>query len=326
MVYESYQIKKPIFIIGVPRSGTGLLHQTLCAHPELAWFGVDDLKLWISKEEKEQLKEYFSRLTQQNKKIPRDEHRLAVFGRVDLNPKRFDNLPPNSFPIEGETFWRKYFGDKFIEDIPANKKSDLVKTLSDIIIRQKKSRFLNKAPQNVMRLNAIKKIFPDAIFINIARNPRSVVSSMITRSKKEGSFDIGIPILDIKNYEKLDSIQKRAWQYKEITEVIYDFSIQNTNQFKTVFYEEFLKNPKKFVKDIFDFCNLETPEKFEQLLPKIRPKIKNKWIQNLNKDDVEKIFDITKSSIQKMNYPYKSRNTPNFQQFKNLIQKFHLFF
>ncbi|MDH3765108.1 MAG: sulfotransferase [Nitrosopumilus sp.] len=305
MTSESYQIKKPIFIIGVPRSGTGLLHQTLCAHPELAWFGVDDLKLWISKGEKEELKKYFTRLTQQNKKIPRDEHRLAVFGRVDIKPKRFDNLPHDSFPIEGETFWRKYFDNKFIEDIPKDKKSHLVKTLSDVIIRQKKSRFLNKAPQNVMRLYALKKIFPDAIFINIARNPRSVVSSMITRSEKEGSFDIGIPILDIKNYEKLDSIQKWAWRYKEITEVIYDFSIQNANQFKTVFYEDFMQNQKKTVKEIFDFCSLYIPENFEQLLPKIREEPTKKWVQNLNKEDIEKIFDITKPSIQKMSYPYK---------------------
>ncbi|MDH3192292.1 MAG: sulfotransferase [Nitrosopumilus sp.] len=322
-----YQIDKPIFIIGVPRSGTGLLHQTLCAHPELAWFGVDDLKLWISKEEKEQLKNYFSRLTEQNKKIPRDEHRLAVFGRADLNPERFDNLPPGSFPIEGETFWRQYFGNKFIESIPKEKQINLVKILSEVIIRQKKSRFLNKAPQNIMRLNAIKKIFPDAIFINIARNPHSVVSSMITRATKEGSFDTGIPILDVKKYEELGSIQKRAWQYKEITEVIHEFSIQNPNQFKTVIYEEFLKNPKKIVKEIFQFCSLEIPENFEQLFPKIRKKTKNKWIQNLNTEDVKKIFDITEPSIQKMKYPYKYRNTLNFKQLKNLIQqRFYLFF
>jgi len=298
-------VEKPIFIIGVPRSGTGLLHQTLCAHPQLAWFDVDDLKVWIPKQKQDQLKEHYSKLIKQNKKFPMDEDCLAIFGRNLLNPKRFENLPTGSYPIEGETFWKQYFGHKFIEDISKEKKFKLVKELSEVIIRQKKSRFLNKAPQNIMRLYAIKKIFPDAVFINIARNPRSVVSSMITRTKKEGSFNTGIPILDVKSYKKLDSIQKWAWQYKEITEVIYDFSIQNSNQFKTVFYEEFLKNPQKIVKDIFDFCNLDIPEKFEQLLPKIREEPTKKWVQNLNKEDIEKIFDIVQDSIDKMKYPFK---------------------
>jgi len=305
MDFQSYQIKKPIFIIGVPRSGTGLLHQTLCAHPQLAWFDVNDLKVWIPQQKQDQLKEHYSKLIKQNKKFPMDEYCLAIFGRNLLNPKKFENLPLGSYPIEGETFWKQYFGNKFIEDIPKDKKFKLIKTLSEVIIRQKKSRFLNKAPQNIMRLYAIKKIFPDAVFINIARNPRSVVSSMITRFEKEGSFDTGIPILDVKSYKKLNSIQKWAWQYKEITEIIYDFSIQHSNQFRTIFYEEFLQNPKKIVKEIFNFCNLHIPENFEQLLPKIREDPTKKWVQNLNKEDIRKIFDITKPSIQKMNYPYK---------------------
>ncbi len=296
-------IKKPIFIIGVPRSGTGLLYQTLCAHPELAWFDLDDLKLLISKQRQEELKEHYSKLIKQNKKFPVDEYSLAIFGR-NLAPKKFENLPPDSYPIEGEIFWKQYFDNKFIDNIPKDKKFNLVKSLSEIIIRQKKSRFLNKAPQNVMRLYAIKKIFPDAIFINIARNPRSVVNSMITRSEKEGSFLTNFPILDAKNYKKLDFVQKWAWRYKEITEIIYEFSIQNSNQFKTVFYEEFLKNPKEIVKDIFDFCSLDIPEKLEHLLPKIEKEPSKKWIQNLNKEDIRKIFDITESSTQKMNYHY----------------------
>ena len=111
--------------------------------------------------------------------------------------------------------------------------------------------------------------------------------------------------MDVKNYNKLDSVQKWAWRYKEITEIIYEFSIQHSNQFKTVFYEDFMQNQKKTVKEIFDFCSLDIPKNFEQLLPKIREEPTKKWVQNLNKEDIEKIFDITKPSIQKIGYPYK---------------------
>jgi len=35
------EIKKPIFIVGVPRSGTTLLYTLLAQHPELGWFSKD---------------------------------------------------------------------------------------------------------------------------------------------------------------------------------------------------------------------------------------------------------------------------------------------
>jgi len=45
-----HKILKPIFIIGVPRSGTTILYRTLCLHPDVAWFSHEDLQFWIPKE------------------------------------------------------------------------------------------------------------------------------------------------------------------------------------------------------------------------------------------------------------------------------------
>ena len=299
------KIKKPIFIIGVPRSGTGLFYHTLCSHPNLAWFCMDDLKIWMPDLQQEQLRKHYEKLKLKNKKFPADENALTIFGNVLFNPKDFEHLPLGPYPIEGETFWKKYLGHGFITDISLDKKLGLVQGIIDIMEKQNKSRFLNKAPQNIMRLPALKKIFPDSIFINIARDPRSVVSSMIRRHNTEGSFETGISILDKQTYQELDFVQKWAWQYKEISEIILKFSQENPQNFHTVIYEEFLQNPVETVKKKIDLCQLQIPENFKQKIPKMREEPRKKWIKDITEEDSKKIFDIVGPIISKLNYPYR---------------------
>ncbi len=42
------EIYKPIFIVGVPRSGTTLLYDLMAYHPDLAFFSQLDLKEMLS--------------------------------------------------------------------------------------------------------------------------------------------------------------------------------------------------------------------------------------------------------------------------------------
>ena len=44
------EIYKPIFLIGVPRSGTTLLNNIICRHKDLAWFSQNDLNLVFTDE------------------------------------------------------------------------------------------------------------------------------------------------------------------------------------------------------------------------------------------------------------------------------------
>ena len=67
-------------------------------------------------------------------------------------------------------------------------KISLAKEISQTIKKQRKERFINKAPNNSMRLFALVTLFPDAKFINVARDPREVISSMITRSYLHNSL------------------------------------------------------------------------------------------------------------------------------------------
>jgi len=299
------EIKKPIFIIGVPRTGSTLLYNILCLHPELAWFSTENFPEWASEEEKVNMKKHFFDLKKNNKKIPVTEESLFVFGKDWEEGLSQTKVHPDlkKIPIEGEFFWRKYLGDKYTRSISDGKKQEIISELEKLIKEQQKSRFLNKAPQNTMRLFAIQNIFSDAKFVNLIRDPHPVVSSMLQLYKKEGHWDPGI-IFDKKKIEKLDLIEQFAWIYNEMTEEIYEFSLIYKKNFITVAYEDLISKSEEIILKILNFCELEIPENFNNMIPKIKSD-RERWKENLTKQQQKIIFNMTKKSIKKMNYPYK---------------------
>ena len=306
-------IQKPIFIVGVPRSGTTMFYRTLCLHPDLAWFSHEDLQFWIPKETQEKLKKKFTKMKENGEKIPRTEEVLFVFGP---NQRNFVK-GTSKLPIEAETLWVNCFGLEYITDISMNKKNEAIHAIQRVLEKDKKVRFLNKSPQNSMRIFALKKNFSDAKFINIARDPRAVIASMLTRRELEGSFETGIPLKN-KNLSKIsylkqkffpstkyfDAVKHYSNSYQEITANLHDFSIHHPDNFINVFYEELIAEPEKLITKILEFCYLRKPSDLKELISGIK-KTENKWKEKLTRNDEKKIFKIVKSSIKKMNYPYK---------------------
>ena len=307
-ILKKYQskIKKPIFIIGVPRTGTTLIQNILSANKKLAWFSDQDIGDWMSTKEQYENYSYFQWLKSNNKKIAGSENQIFALGiDKNLNPDLIGITTNGTirFPIEGEIFWKKYFGFNYIKNIPTNTKILLSKEISKLIKSQGKERFISKAPQNCMRLFALQKCFPDAKFINVARDPREVISSMIVRNEKEGTFDSGIYIKNKMKYDGLEFFDQLVWLYKEITDSIYEFFIKNKNNCMTVRYEDLISNPTQNIKKIFEFVELDIPNNVSEIIPKLKDSSK-KWKKKISLGDEEKIFNILGKTIQKMDYPY----------------------
>jgi len=113
--------------------------------------------------------------------------------------------------------------------------------------------------------------------------------------------------LDKKKYDKLDTVQKWAWAYMEITEAIYEFSQElNKEDFISIRYEDLLQDPEKTFREMVQFCELDWPKGYEKKMPPIKNNEfqTTKWKNRLSHDDEVKIFDIVGPTIEKMNYPY----------------------
>ena len=298
-ILKDVNIVKPIFIVGVPRSGTTILYRILCRHPQSGWFSDLDLQDWMTNERKRYVTNYYTKLKQQKNKIPVSEETVLVFGA-----KQRPIEGTSRVPIEAATFWQTFL-DYAGKNISENRKDKIKTVIYKKLEIQDKPRFVNKSLYLNTRLTDLKEIFPDAKFINVVRDPRAVISSAIVRYKKEGYFDFGASLKIQSELSNEDLIQQLSLAYREIFDSINEFSYQEMNKnLMTVKYEEFCLNPKEVIFKILQFCELEIPTSIEEIIPKIR-EVSKKWEKNLTKSDQKNIFDILKMSLKKTDLNYK---------------------
>jgi len=179
------KLKKPIFMIGVPRTGTTYTYRVLCRHPNVFYFSHLDLEFWLPKSIKKSIEKKYTKMLDNNEPLPRTEEYLFVFG-TKFQPALRKEWG-NEVPIEGETFWKNFL-PSYEKNISADKIAEIRTIFQKSLERTTKKKFVNKAPQNSTRLYALKKIFPDAKFINMIRDPRAVVSSMMEKNRRRGEF------------------------------------------------------------------------------------------------------------------------------------------
>jgi len=301
---DESSIEKPIFIVGPPRSGTTITYLIMCAHPDLAWFSTYDIKYWVPRTWVPTQKIITIGNTLLKKPINRELQ--WMLNGPDEPGKNRSRLPSNLQPIEGNSFWNRIFKDWPKKDISNQAKLEIKKIISDTIKRQNKPRFLNKAPLHSTRLFVLKDIFPDAKFINLIRDPRATIASSLKRHEQEGGFAVNSwPIINKSKYETLDLIQKYAWLYSEVVDASHEFlEINKGNNFMTIIYEDFMKNPIETLSKMLNFCQLSIPKSLDDMIPPIQ-ETTHKWKERFSIEDQKKIFDIVQPSINKMHYPYK---------------------
>lgn len=281
-------MKKPIILIGSPRSGTTLIGDILNQHPSIAYW-IEPKYIWKYKK-----------------------------------PILFNDIRGKD---EADNDVKNYIRSKF----------------SQYLIRQNKSRFLEKTPSNCFRIPFINEIFNDAIFINIIRDGRdAILSSYIkwttkhdkTAYKRRLTYN-EIPLIDfpfyfvnfikqlllqeikpnyvkqwgpmtpkIREYAKNSILEACAIQWKLCTEIsinhLNDINPSRVYNFK---YEDFLINPEKILNDIHKHCELDpSGEVYEYANSIIRPQNTKKWQKSHNKKIVEEISYIIDPTLEKLGY------------------------
>ncbi|MGB3516785.1 MAG: sulfotransferase [Elainellaceae cyanobacterium] len=142
-----------IFIGGLHRSGTSLLHELLKKHPDVSGFS--------------------------NTGVPKDEgqHLQSIYppAKVFGGPGRF-GFDPASFmdehhPLVSEENARKLFDEW-------SQHWDLIK-----------SNFVEKSPPNLVRMPFLQALFPNAKFVTILRHPIAVAYATKAKFHRKGKID-----------------------------------------------------------------------------------------------------------------------------------------
>ncbi len=156
-------LNRPLFIVGCGRSGTTIVYELLCEHPELAWFS-NYADRWPAIPQLEALTS------------------LRNIGAIRRSPTRFAPLP-----VEGYALWdRCRPQDARQRNAPltrADANAEQAQRVRDFVaahVRYHRGRrFINKNTRNSRRVPFLDAIFPDALFLHVIRDPRAVVGSLL---------------------------------------------------------------------------------------------------------------------------------------------------
>ncbi len=235
-----------VFITGLPRSGTTSLLNFLFLSDEYASLTYNDMPFILSPN--------FSKLF--HKKNIKKKERLHGDG---IN---FDNNSPEALD---EVFFNN--DEEFIEN-------ELLNYLQLILLSKNKVKYLSKNNLNFKRIDLIKSILPNSIFLIPIRDPLQHANSLLTQhlnfsqlQKKDdfirrymnylGHNEFGLnhkPWNNPIHFNDLNNINYWLEQWCLFYESIYN-NFQSYENCNFVFYEE-LDNPN-YIKIILEKINLE---------------------------------------------------------------------
>jgi hypothetical protein len=247
---ESLLIKKniklkfaPIFIIGVPRSGTTLAYQVMTTVLKLC---------------------YFNNLMKYLPGCPNILSLLTSPAGGNKAPMNFSSFYGATLgwnaPYQGEAIWWRWFprdphyvGSGFLN---SRQQKELRNTIS-LIEYISRVPFVNKWPANSVHIIPLAETFPEAVFIRVNRDPVMVAQSIL-HGRKEYKGDVK-KWLSAKpsNFKKIES----KTNIDQVCEQIYyieqdmdrDSKVVGKNKFLNIEYEELCKSPKNVINKIRGF-------------------------------------------------------------------------
>src|SRR5436305_12374753 len=160
------KVNRPIFVVGSPRSGTSILTWCLGQHPNI--FAVPESN-WMGD---------FVVNTAVVYQVGAARGHLSILSAMDISR---DELLAN-------------FG-RTIDDLILSHRLDLEKTRTAIpslpafmsrSLPEARPRWVDGTPEYSLHIYALKKLFPEAVFIHVLRDVRDVVRSMLNLHRLTG--------------------------------------------------------------------------------------------------------------------------------------------
>ena len=261
---KNYILKKdPIFILGHWRSGTTLLHNVLSKDKNLGYFTTYN-SLFSNNLTTKFLFKTLMKITMP-KKRPADNVKLGI----DLPQEdefALGNYHNNSyyyffyFPSNYQFFYNKAIRFDVSDDDKKdwrNKYDELIKKAN---INTNGSQIIVKNPCNTARINQLLKMYPNAKFIHIYRNPVTVYLSTIK------FFTELFPSVQLQNTSQKVIQELVIEVYKRLHEDYFS-QVHNIpkNQLYELKFEDFEKKPISYLKDIYQKLDIDDFDKSESL-------------------------------------------------------------
>jgi len=257
-------ISRPVFVIGLPRSGTTFLFNLLSLDPDhrspLFWEMMNPLPLCKQGSFTEKMRVMRSRsiLFSKNRFISKldDVHAITATSPEEcLLIKVFALKSILYFYMANTPSYLSYLED-------SDRTASYVwhrRFLKVLQSGYKPKRWLLKDPSHLGNLDEILSIYPDACFIHIHRDPVETIPSIcsLTSQVRKGFTDsvnlneVGSRTLDFwENSKKRNEVQKTTL---------------NDDQYMDIYYEDFINDPSKTIENIYSKFNFSFDKKNKEL-------------------------------------------------------------
>jgi hypothetical protein len=285
-------IEKPIFITGLGRSGTTLIHTMLSTHPQVSW-----LSLLCGKFPG---RPYLNRWLMSSIDVPI----LNIY------------LKHRFRPLENYAFWDFYFAgfshpsrDLVASDVSERTRRTLRKAMGQLLTL-KRHRLLIKIT-GLPRISFLYAIFPDARFVHVLRDGRGVANSRLNASFWKGWHGLNIwggqmPEHYRQEWERHQrsfvALAGIEWKthMDQLEAVKREFPQIDICQVK---YECFCANPIGELKRIADHCELTWDPWFETAARAFHVKNENgKWETDLTDEQRAILEEVLEPYLVKYGY------------------------
>ena len=254
-------IRRPIIFIGAPRSGTTIVFEAFADSSLLGWLSnySDTWPAWPSL----------------NILCPLLDNRLIKFRG---KKKQYDQVAlGNRFlpqPVEAYNFWDMYternFSGSFLlgEKATPDEAARVIRQIEQVLRYQRKKRFATKLT-GPARIGYLSSIFNDAIYVNVVRDGRAVVHSLLNVKfwREKGGFEGpfwqgGLTEVEIKCWidSHKDPAVLGALQWNKILELTQEEALNlEPEQLLTVKYEDYVSNPSDVLSSIYLATGVKPP-------------------------------------------------------------------
>jgi hypothetical protein len=303
-------LARPVFLIGMPRSGTTVLADILARHQSFYW-----LSNYQNRAPSFPFLSVINRLND-NKFVGVD------LGKFRNKPKGWHRLS-KLLPAQSEAhfIWAHYCGPSFPDSYmrgrtASQSEQDAFRLFLGRVGRmQGKERFFHKFT-GPPRICYLQSIFPDAIFINLIRDPRAVVASLLqsgfwargggtTRLWWAGS---GISAEDIALWQNTNllPVALGALQWDRVVALTIEeaASVLRPDQILHLRFEDFINDPFGIMQRILTACGLAGARQIDDFLDglSIRSAVNDKFKLQFNAEELNVISKLTRRTASLYGY------------------------
>jgi Sulfotransferase family len=278
--------QRPLIIVGTGRCGSTLLHRLLAEHDQLGWLSTFNETLpgqtWLSA---------FSRLY-----------------RAPL-PSRLKTMRAFPKPFEAYRFWETYLPGFSRRDAPLTAADvdpgqiePIRRATSQVLRFQGRERLLVKVT-GWSRIAYFDRIYPDARFVCLHRDPRSIVSSWIkagwldvTSAPDSADWQWGtVPPAQLAVWEELGGgpVLSTALKIRLDLDDIAANGALFPDRFHELSYEELITEPEPVLRRLCEFAGLEWTTGFDAAVRGTEMYDSTEtWRKHLDPQDAERALEL----------------------------------